>query len=78
MGTSPDEDLTSYVHIAHGLEVSSQTNRLCRFELATIPRVHDSGYKCQWRTINATAPEDPGFRELAAAEATSQLPLHKS
>jgi hypothetical protein len=27
MGTSPDEDLTSYVHVAHGLEVSSQTNR---------------------------------------------------
>jgi hypothetical protein len=26
MGTSPDEDLTSYVHVAHGLEVSSQTN----------------------------------------------------
>jgi hypothetical protein len=28
MGTSPDEDLISYVHVAHGLEVSSQTNRL--------------------------------------------------
>jgi hypothetical protein len=28
MGTSPDEDLTSYVHVAHGLEVSSQTNSL--------------------------------------------------
>jgi hypothetical protein len=27
MGISPDEDLTSYVHVAHGLEVSSQTNR---------------------------------------------------
>jgi hypothetical protein len=27
MGTSPDEDLTSHVHVAHGLEVSSQTNR---------------------------------------------------
>jgi hypothetical protein len=26
MGISPDEDLTSYVHVAHGLEVSSQTN----------------------------------------------------
>jgi hypothetical protein len=26
MGTGPDEDLTSYVHVAHGLEVSSQTN----------------------------------------------------
>jgi hypothetical protein len=26
MGTSPDEDLISYVHVAHGLEVSSQTN----------------------------------------------------
>jgi hypothetical protein len=26
MGTSPDEDLTSYVHVGHGLEVSSQTN----------------------------------------------------
>jgi hypothetical protein len=27
MGISPDEDLTSYVHVAHGLEVSSQTNK---------------------------------------------------
>jgi hypothetical protein len=27
MGTSPDEDLISCVHVAHGLEVSSQTNR---------------------------------------------------
>jgi hypothetical protein len=27
MGTSPDEDLISYVHVAHGLEVSSQTNK---------------------------------------------------
>jgi hypothetical protein len=27
MGTSPGEDLISYVHVAHGLEVSSQTNR---------------------------------------------------
>jgi hypothetical protein len=26
MGTSPDEDLISYVHVAHGLEVSSQAN----------------------------------------------------
>jgi hypothetical protein len=26
IGTSPDEDLISYVHVAHGLEVSSQTN----------------------------------------------------
>jgi hypothetical protein len=26
MGTSPDEDLISYVHVAHGLEVSCQTN----------------------------------------------------
>jgi hypothetical protein len=26
IGISPDEDLTSYVHVAHGLEVSSQTN----------------------------------------------------
>jgi hypothetical protein len=26
MGTSPDEDLISYVHVAYGLEVSSQTN----------------------------------------------------
>jgi hypothetical protein len=26
MGTSPDEGLISYVHVAHGLEVSSQTN----------------------------------------------------
>jgi hypothetical protein len=26
MGTSPDEDLISYVHVAHDLEVSSQTN----------------------------------------------------
>jgi hypothetical protein len=26
MGTSPNEDLISYVHVAHGLEVSSQTN----------------------------------------------------
>jgi hypothetical protein len=26
MCISPDEDLTSYVHVAHGLEVSSQTN----------------------------------------------------
>jgi hypothetical protein len=26
MGASPDEDLISYVHVAHGLEVSSQTN----------------------------------------------------
>jgi hypothetical protein len=29
MGTSPDEDLISYVHVAHGLEVSSQTNNRC-------------------------------------------------
>jgi hypothetical protein len=28
MGTCPDEDLISYVHVAHGLEVSSQTNRV--------------------------------------------------
>jgi hypothetical protein len=27
MGISPDEDLTSYMHVAHGLEVSSQTNK---------------------------------------------------
>jgi hypothetical protein len=27
MGISPDEDPTSYVNVAHGLEVSSQTNR---------------------------------------------------
>jgi hypothetical protein len=26
MGISPDEDLTFYVHVAHVLEVSSQTN----------------------------------------------------
>jgi hypothetical protein len=26
MGISPNEDFTSYVHVAHGLEVSSQTN----------------------------------------------------
>jgi hypothetical protein len=26
IGTSPDEDLISYVHVAYGLEVSSQTN----------------------------------------------------
>jgi hypothetical protein len=26
VGTCPDEDLISYVHVAHGLEVSSQTN----------------------------------------------------
>jgi hypothetical protein len=26
MGISPDEDLASYVHVAHGLEVSSQIN----------------------------------------------------
>jgi hypothetical protein len=30
MGVSPDEDLTSYVHVAHGLEVSSQTNIIIR------------------------------------------------
>jgi hypothetical protein len=28
MGTSPDEDFVSYVHVAHGLEVSSQTNTM--------------------------------------------------
>jgi hypothetical protein len=27
MGISPDEDLASYVHVAHGLEVSSHTNK---------------------------------------------------
>jgi hypothetical protein len=26
MGTSPDEDLISYVHVAYGLEIFSQTN----------------------------------------------------
>jgi hypothetical protein len=26
MGTSPDEELTSYVYVAYGLEVFNQTN----------------------------------------------------
>jgi hypothetical protein len=36
MGTSPDEDLISCVHVAHGLEVSSQTNSISFPSLNTI------------------------------------------
>jgi hypothetical protein len=40
MGTSPDEDLISYVHVAHGLEVSSQTNTniISKRKLDKLPR----------------------------------------
>jgi hypothetical protein len=35
IGTSPDEDLIFYVHVAHGLEVSSQTNSVNFWEFFT-------------------------------------------
>jgi hypothetical protein len=48
MGTSPDEDLISYVHVAHGLEVSSQTNKHIHIAVH-IPnwrKVTDKGGSC--------------------------------
>jgi hypothetical protein len=36
MGISPDEDLTSNAHVAHGLEVSSQTNNYRRWGIIVL------------------------------------------